>query len=96
MCNVKKMHPNVHKHLCMFEETHIYLLSKQKVQLYLRYIDDIFSIWAGTKTNYNNLYKKSVNCTPPFIKFYFNYSKTQIHFLDIVIENIYRKTFNNI
>ena len=44
----------------IFEETHIYPLIKQKVQLYLRYIDDIFFIWTGSE---NNLYKKSVSYT---------------------------------
>ena len=33
----------------IFEETHIDPLIKQKVQLYARYIDDIFFIWKGSK-----------------------------------------------
>ena len=33
----------------ILEETHIYPLNKQKVQLHLRYIDDMFFIWAGSE-----------------------------------------------
>ena len=33
----------------IFEETHIYTLTKQNVQLYLKYIDDIFFIWTGSE-----------------------------------------------
>ena len=33
----------------IFEETRIYQIIKQKVQLYLRYIDDIFFTWTGSE-----------------------------------------------
>ena len=35
----------------IIEETHIYPLIKRKVQLYLRYMDDIFFIWAGSEND---------------------------------------------
>ena len=33
----------------IFEETHIYPLIKEKMQLYLKYMDDIFFIWTGSE-----------------------------------------------
>ena len=35
--------------MAQFEEQHIYPYIKNKSILYLRYIDDIFMIWTGTK-----------------------------------------------
>ena len=49
----------------IFEETHIYPLIKQKVQLYLRFTYDIFSYGQVLKTNCNNLYQKSMRYTLP-------------------------------
>ena len=66
----------------IFEETHVYPLIKQKVKLYLRYIDDIFFIWTGSENDLQQFISK-INEVHPSIKFDFNYSKTQIHFLDI-------------
>ena len=68
----------------IFEETHIYPLIKQKVQLYLRYIDDIFFIWTGFENELQQFIPK-INEVHPSFTFDFNYSKTQIHFLDITI-----------
>ena len=31
----------------IFEETHVYPLIKEKVKLFLRYIDDIYFMWTG-------------------------------------------------
>ena len=69
----------------IFEETHIYLLIKQKVQLYLRYIDDIFFIWTGSENELKQLISK-INGVHPSINFDFNYSKTQIQSSDITIK----------
>ena len=41
--------------MAQFEEKHIYPYVKDIALLYLRYIDDIFIIWEGTKKN-NNIY----------------------------------------
>ena len=48
----------------IFEETHIYPLIKQRVQLYLRYIDDIFFTWKGPENELQQFISK------------INYSKT--------------------
>ena len=52
MCNGNKMRPTyANIFMGIFEETHIYPLIKQKVQLYLRYIDDIFFISTGSEND---------------------------------------------
>ena len=68
----------------LFEETYIYPLIKQKAQLYLRYIDDIFLIWRGSENDRQQSISK-INEVHDSIKLDFNYLKTQIHFLDITI-----------
>ena len=68
----------------IFEEIYIYPLIKQKMQLYLRYIDDIFFIWTGSENDLQQFISK-INEVHPSIKFDFNYSETQIHLLDISI-----------
>ena len=94
----------------IFEERHIYLLIKQKVQLYLRYIHNIFSYGQVLKTNYNNLHKKSTRYISPLNlisttrkpKYIYSTSpKTQIHFLDItktstekLLTTLYKKEIN--
>ena len=65
------------------------------MHLYLRYIEDEFFIWTCPENELQQFILK-INETHPSIKFDFNYSKTQMHFLDITIENMYRKTSNNI
>ena len=57
----------------IFEETHIDPLIKQKVQLYLRYIDDTFFIWTGSENELQQFISK-INKVHPSIKFDFNYS----------------------
>ena len=79
----------------IFEETHIDPLIKQKVQLYVRYIDDIFFIWKGSKNEIQQFISK-INEVHPSIKVDFNYSKAQITFLrHNNNKSIYRKNFNN-
>ena len=86
----------------MFEEKHIDPLIKQKVKLYVRYIDDIFFIWKGSKNEIQQFISK-INEVHPSIKVDFNYSKAQIHFCDItttrastgkISKTLYRKEIN--
>ena len=88
MCNGDRMRPNIRKHLYW-----VYL-REQKVQLYLRYINDIFFIWTGFGNELQQFISKisQVNAS---IKFDFNCSKTQSIFLKHNSKKIYRKTFNN-
>ena len=73
------MQPKIHKEgnprKSILSVSHI----RQKVQLYLRYADDIFLYGQVLKTNYSNLYQKT-NEVHPSINLDFNYSKTQIYF----------------
>ena len=68
----------------IFEETHIYPLIKQKVQLYLRYVDETFFILASSENELQQ-FISTISEVHLSIKCDFNYSKTQIHFLDITI-----------
>ena len=87
----------------IFEETNIYLLLiKQKVQLYLKYIDDIFFKWTCSENKLKQFISK-ISELQLSIKSDFNYSKAQIHFLDITITKtstgktlliLYRKEIN--
>ena len=51
---------------------------------YLRFIDDIFLIWNGTKTEFDDFFKKINECHPS-IKFEYEMSKTEISFLDTTV-----------
>lgn len=69
------------------------------MQIYLRYIDGIFFIWEGSENELQQFISKMKNVHPS-IKFDFNYSKTQIDFLDIKIkkhlqENFYQHYIEN-
>ena len=88
MCNGDRMRPNIRERLYW-----VYL-TEQKVQLYLRYINDIFFIWTGFGNELQPFISKisQVNAS---IKFDFNCSKTQSIFLKHNSKKIYRKTFNN-
>ena len=56
----------------IFEETHNYPLIKLKVQLYFRYIDDLFFIWTGSENKLQQLTPK-ISEVHSSIKFDFNY-----------------------
>ena len=47
-----------------FEKKFIFLLLTNLIDFYLRFIDDIFLIWNGTKTEFNNFLKKNNECYP--------------------------------
>ena len=57
---------------------------------YLRFIDDIFLIWNGTKTEFDDFFKKINECHPS-IKFEYEMSKTGISFLDTTVFKIANK-----
>ena len=51
---------------------------------YLLFIDNIFLIWNGTKTGFDNFLKKNNECHPS-IKFEYEMSKTEINFLKTTV-----------
>ena len=75
-----------------FEAKHIYPYIKEKSLLYLRYIDDIFMIWKGTKVELITFIKE-LNEKHKTIKFDFQISPRKIAFLDAML---YKNENNNI
>ena len=67
-----------------FEETHIYPKIQEKTRIFLRYIDDLFFVWKGTEQELKQFFEE-INKVHPSIKFDFNYSKSEIDFLDLKI-----------
>ena len=55
-----------------------------KVDLYLRYIDDIFPIWKGTEEELKKLFNEIAK-KHPSIEFDQKYSKSEIEFLDVLV-----------
>ena len=53
-------------------------------------IDDIFLIWNGTKTEFDDFFKKINECHPS-IKFEYEMSKTEINFLDTTVFKVDNK-----
>ena len=70
--------------MARFEQKHVYPFIKGKLDLYLRYIDDIFFIWKGTEEKLKNSFNE-INKKHPFIKFDQKYSKSKIEFLDVLV-----------
>ena len=64
-----------------FEEKFIFPLLTNLSDFYLRFVDNIFLIWNGTKTEFDDFFKK-INEYHPSIKFEYEISKTEINFLD--------------
>ena len=56
----------------------------QYINLYKRFLDDIFMLWTGTLQELDN-FIKHINAIHPTIKFTHQYSKTEIDFLDTTI-----------
>ena len=75
-----------------FEAKHIYQYIKEMSLLYLRYIDDIFMIWKGTKAELITFMKK-LNEKYKTIKFDFQISPKKIAFLNAMS---YKYGINNI
>ena len=59
-------------------------LAADKIKLWVRYIDDIFLIWLGDRTSFEN-FVQSCNKLHPTIKFTSECSATEINFLDMTI-----------
>ena len=70
--------------MAQFEKQHIYPYIKNKSVLYLRYIDDIFMMWTGTKEELV-IFSEKLNSKHKTIKFEHNISNSNILFLDTLI-----------
>ena len=67
-----------------FEESHIYPYIRHLCKLYLRYIDDLFLIWTGTKQQFED-FICNLNNQHPSIKFSYQISNTSINFPDTTV-----------
>ena len=67
-----------------FEEQFIYPAIRGLHRLYLRYIDDIFIIWTGTKERFKEFIKE-LNLRHPSIKFDYTISNKEVSFLDTIV-----------
>ena len=67
--------------MAQFEKQHIHPYIKNKSILYLRYIDDIFMIWAATKQELL-IFLEKLNSKHKTIKFEHNISNSNTSFLD--------------
>ena len=72
------------------EEKFIFPLLTNFSDFYLRFIDEIFLIWNGTNTEFDNFLKKINECHP-CIKFEYEMSKTEINFLDTTVFKVDKK-----
>ena len=73
-----------------FEEKFIFPLLTNLSDFYLRFVDNIFLIWNGTKTEFDDFFKK-INEYHPSIKFEYEISKTEINFLDTTVFKVDKK-----
>ena len=64
-----------------FEHLNIMPKIKDYILLYVRYIDDIFFIWKGSKQDLLKFFAE-INETHPTIKFDYEFSKNSVNFLD--------------
>ena len=67
-----------------FEETFIYPYIQNLCILYLRYIDDLFLIWTGTKEQFKD-FVTNLNSQHASIKFSYQISDKSIDFLDTTV-----------
>ena len=73
-----------------FEEEFIFPLLTNVNDFYLSFKDNIFLIWNGTKTEFNDFFKKINQCHPS-IKFEYKMSKIEISFLYTTVFNVDNK-----
>ena len=67
-----------------FEEQFIYPVIRGLHRRYLRYIDDIFIIWTGTKERFKEFIKE-LNLRHPSIKLEYTISNKEVSFLDSIV-----------
>ena len=67
-----------------FEEKYIYCLIKNKSVIYLRYIDDIFTVWIKSESEPRQ-FMTEINKKHWSIKFDFKFSKERVEFLDTLV-----------
>ena len=67
-----------------FDEKHINPFIKKKVELYLRYLNNIFLIQKGTEEELKSLFNE-INKKHPSIKFDQNHSKAEIELLNVLV-----------
>ena len=68
-----------------FEEKFIFPLLTNLSDFYLRFIDDIFLVWNGTKAEFDGFLKKN-ECHPEY-----EMSQTEINFLDTTVFKVDNK-----
>ena len=73
-----------------FEEQNIIPRIRDKILLYVRYIDDLFFIWTGSEEDLLK-FLEEVNTLHHSIKFDYEYSKEKVNFLDTTISVIGNK-----
>ena len=73
-----------------FKEKFIFSLLTNLSGFYLRFIDDIFLTWKGTKTEFDGCFKKINECHPS-VKSEYEMSKTKINFLDTTFFKVDKK-----
>ena len=70
--------------MARFEEKHIYPLTKDRVERYLRYTDDIFFIWKEMEKEMETFFNK-INKKHSSIKFNPKYSMSDFEFIDVLV-----------
>ena len=70
--------------MARFEEKHIYPLTKDRVEQYLRYTDDFFFIWKEVEKKKETFFNK-INKKHPSIKFNLKYSISDFEFIDVLV-----------
>ena len=65
-----------------FELKYIYRCIKDKIKMFLRFIDDLFKKWTGSEQELLD-FISDLNKKHPSIKFELSYSQTKIEFLDV-------------
>ena len=73
-----------------FENTHILPKIRDKILMYVRYIDDVFLIWKGTEKELQQ-FLEEINKVHPTIKFDHCYSRESVDFLDTTVKYINRR-----
>ena len=66
------------------EENHIYRLTKDRVERYLRYTDDIFFFWKEMEKEMETFFNK-INKKHSSIKFNPKYSMSDFEFIDVLV-----------